>query len=166
MAKFGRVDFLISLGSNIGDRSANLAAARHELVGRCGKLGDQSAIYESSPWGFDAKSWFLNQVLILESEMIPGQMMSVMLKIESEMGRERKHGKDYQSRVLDIDILLIDDCVIQCSDLTVPHPRMHERKFVLVPAVEIAASWTHPLLYKNLEQLLMECSDSEEVRRI
>lgn len=93
-------------------------------------------------------------------------MIVEILRIESALGRTRSVADEYQSRIIDIDILLVDDIIIREEGLEVPHPKMHDRKFVLVPAVEIAPEWEHPIMKKSLSDILNECSDTESVERI
>jgi 2-amino-4-hydroxy-6-hydroxymethyldihydropteridine diphosphokinase len=141
----------LSLGSNIGDRAANL----HAAVERIGKLGEVTAVssfYETEPVEFTQQPWFLNVALELKTELMPKQLLSAVLKIEREMGRKRLQPKG--PRLIDIDILLFDNAIVNDAKLTIPHPAMHERKFVLAPLAEIAAEARHPVLKKKISELL------------
>lgn len=158
--------YLLSLGSNLGNRTENLSAARQEIAMHCGEIVRESGLYETAPWGFETDSWFYNQVVEVVSSRFPEDMMESILAIETSLGRDRKQEETYQSRSVDVDILLLDDQVIETSLVQIPHPRMHQRKFVLVPAVEIAADWVHPIIKKTLSELLQECADDEEVRSV
>jgi len=163
---FGPVIYLLSLGSNMGQRSENISAARRRLEECCGIITQESSIYETAPWGFDAEMWFYNQVIELESEINPEEMLREILLIEEQQGRTRKSDGTYYSRSVDVDILLAGDSIMESEQLTIPHPQMHLRKFVLVPAVEIAGDRMHPVFQKSLQQLLEDCPDQEEVRKI
>ena len=150
----------------MGQRSENLAAARRKLEECCGSISAESSIYDTAPWGFEAEMWFYNQVIELESEINPEEMLREILLIEEQLGRTRKSDGTYYSRSVDVDILLAGDSILESEQLTIPHPQMHLRKFVLKPAVEIAGERMHPLFGKTLNQLLKDCPDQEEVRKI
>lgn len=140
----------LSLGSNVGDRLANLNAA----VERLRDIGDSiemSSVYETEPVGFTNQPWFLNCVVKLETEKMPRQLLVAILKIEQDMGRRRRQKKG--PRTIDVDILLFRNSVIQSQGLTVPHPAMHERRFVLEPMAEIASDVRHPVLKKTIREL-------------
>lgn len=158
--------YLISTGSNLGNRSENLASATSKLKGTGAKLLSASSVYETEPWGFNAGSAFFNQVLELDADISPQNMMDLILIIEHQLGRTRSDANTYESRQIDIDILLVDNLILREKGLEVPHPRMHERKFVLVPAVEITPEWEHPVLKKSLSELLHACNDTESVVRL
>lgn len=158
--------YLISTGSNLGNRSENLDNALFGLEKAGANLVQASSVYETKPWGFKAGIEFFNQVLEMDTVIAPQKMMDHILKIEYELGRTRGNANGYESRKIDIDILLVDNLTICEKGLEVPHPRMHERKFVLVPAVEIAGEWQHPVLKKSLSELLRACNDAESVVRI
>ncbi len=160
------MNYLLSLGSNLGQRSENLAAIRRNLEECCGKITRYSAIYETAPWGFNTEMWFYNQVVEFQCEMEPEVLMQEILLMEKLHGRSRASDGGYQSRSVDVDILLVDELVVFSEQLIIPHPKMHLRKFVLVPAVEIAAERIHPLIRKTLKVLLEDCPDQEEFRMI
>jgi 2-amino-4-hydroxy-6-hydroxymethyldihydropteridine diphosphokinase len=140
----------LSLGSNVGARAVNLemAIARLEELGRVKAV---SSFYETEPVEFTAQPMFLNCVVALETERVPKQFMREVLEIEREMGRRRTQDKG--PRTIDIDILLFGNATIDTPELTVPHPAMHERRFVLEPLVEIAPDVKHPLLRKTAKDL-------------
>lgn len=150
----------------MGNRSENLGRAVSGLQQVGATLIRASSVYETEPWGFSAGKSFFNQVLEMEASLTPQQMIVEILRIESALGRTRSVADEYQSRIIDIDILLVDDIIIREEGLEVPHPKMHDRKFVLVPAVEIAPEWEHPIMKKSLSDILNECSDTESVERI
>ncbi len=146
----------IGLGSNLGDRDANLFAARSALSG-LGEVTAESSIYETEPWGVaEPQPAYLNQVVALEMDMAPRELIKRLLEIETQMGRRRT--KPGASRVIDLDLLLYGDAVIDEPGLTVPHPRMHLRAFVLAPLAEIAPGVTVPGLARSVRELAAEAS--------
>ena len=155
-----RVAYL-SLGSNLGDRAANLATAVEHLraLGRVSRI---SSWYETEPVEVTEQPWFLNGVVELQTELTPVVLLSNLLQIERAMGRVRNQPKGPRS--IDIDLLLYDDETVNTPELTVPHAAMHERRFVLVPLVEIAPEAVHPVLRKPAWKLLEMLSSSDEVR--
>ncbi|MGH9529661.1 MAG: 2-amino-4-hydroxy-6-hydroxymethyldihydropteridine diphosphokinase [Terriglobales bacterium] len=153
----------LSLGSNIGDRMANIATALHRLKD-VGEIIGISSIYETEPVEFTAQPWFLNCVARLNTEKMPKQLLTAILKIEQSMGRRRQQKKG--PRIIDIDILLFGDSVIDAEGLTIPHPSLHERRFVLEPLAEIAPGVRHPLLKRTARELLAELPAGQSVRRV
>ena len=152
----------LSLGSNVGDRAANLRTA----INRVSRLGDVMAVssfYETEPVEFAAQPWFLNCAVELDTEKMPKQLLAGILDIEREMGRRRVQKKG--PRTLDIDILLFGNSIIQTKGLTIPHPAMHERRFVLEPLVEIAPEARHPLTKRTVRELRDALPPGQAVRR-
>lgn len=141
----------LSLGSNVGDGEANLRAAL-EALGKLGTVKAISPFYETEPVEFTRQPWFLNCVVVLETERMPRQLLAAVLSIEQAMGRKRLQPKG--PRVIDIDILLFGNSVIDDPKLIVPHPAMHERRFVLEPLVAIAPDVRHPVLKRTARELL------------
>ena len=158
----------LSIGTNLGNRENNLDHAIEKIEDYIGKILKSSSIYETEPWGFQARNEFLNMVVMVETELIPSMLLEKVLNIESLLGRVRakKHYTTaYSSRLIDIDILLYDNLIINEPDLKVPHPVMHHRKFVLVPLCDIASDMVHPVLKKSFRSLLEICEDKGEVTK-
>lgn len=151
----------LSLGSNIGDRESYLQKALQFIDVRIGKVIIASRIYNSSPWGNRNQNEFLNQVIRIETTYSPQDILSIISEIEKELNRVREH--KWAARTLDIDILFFNSEVLNLPNLSIPHPLLHERKFVLIPMNEIAPTYIHPVLNKTICQLLNECKDSLSV---
>jgi 2-amino-4-hydroxy-6-hydroxymethyldihydropteridine diphosphokinase len=152
----------LSLGSNVGDRAANLRTA----IKRVSSLGDVMAVssfYETEPVEFAAQPWFLNCAVELDTEKMPKRLLGGILDIEREMGRRRVQKKG--PRTLDIDILLFGNSIIQTKGLTIPHPAMHERRFVLEPLAEIAPEARHPVIKRTVRELRDALPPGQAVRR-
>ena len=143
----------LSLGSNVGDRQANLAQAISHLA-KIGTLKKRSAFYETEPMEITDQPWFLNCTVELETELMPKQFIAAVLDIEREMGRKRTIAKG--PRVIDIDVLLFGSAVIETPQLTVPHPAMQERRFVLEPLAEIAPEAVDPVTGRTIRELLAD----------
>ncbi len=154
--------FLIT-GSNQGDRLMMLERALKAIREEIGSITDQSSIYETAPWGFDHPTKFLNQVLEIETVLEVNNLLDRLLELEKKLGRTRVERR-YAARCIDIDILFYDDIIINTKTLIVPHPRLAERRFVLVPLCEMVPFFRHPVLNVTLEELLKQCKDSSEVR--
>ena len=154
----------LSLGSNLEDREQNLRRALN-LLHSLGQITEVSSLYETEPVEFTAQPWFLNCAAALETEKLPRQLLSGILQIEHSMGRRRTQPKG--PRLIDIDILLFGNSVIETGSLTIPHPALHERKFVLEPLVEIAPEVRHPIFKRTVRQLRDDLSaGGPAVRRI
>ena len=133
----------LGLGTNLGDKEANLKAAIEEIRKRVGEVTSQSAFYASEPWGFESDNSFLNAVCCVSTELTPIEVLHITQEIERELGRSKKSVNGiYSDRMIDIDILLYDDLHIQTPELTIPHPLMRERDFVIIPLREIAPDKT------------------------
>jgi 2-amino-4-hydroxy-6-hydroxymethyldihydropteridine diphosphokinase len=155
----------LSLGSNLGNREANL----HHALDRLSSLGKVVAIsgfYETEPVEFTRQPWFLNCALVLETDKMPRQFLAAILGIERDLGRKRQATQPKGPRTIDIDILLFGEAVINVPGLTVPHPALHERRFVLEPLAEIAPEVRHPVLKKMVRELLDTLPPGPAVRRI
>ena len=153
------------LGGNIGDKERIFSEARTRLNTRLGEIGLQSAVYETEPWGFESTDLFWNQALEISTSLSPEEVLMQTQQIEQELGRTRKDSQ-YSSRVIDIDILFYSDQIINLSNLIIPHPRIQERKFALMPLNEIAPELIHPVFKKNIRQLLDESIDTLKVSPI
>lgn len=135
----------LGLGTNLGDKEANLKAAIEEIRKRVGEIASLSAFYASEPWGFESEHSFLNAVCCVISTLSPLEILSISQDIERNFGRKTKSvGGIYSDRTIDIDILLYDDLQIQTPELTIPHPLMWERNFVMIPLREIAPDIVPP----------------------
>ena len=139
----------ILLGGNLGDKQKVFSEARALLNEQVGKITASSAIYETEPWGFESTDFFWNQVIEISTALSPEDVLHQTQQIEFQLGRTRKAAQ-YDSRIIDIDILFYGDQVIASNNLIVPHPRIQERKFVLVPLSEIAPELMHPVFHKNI----------------
>jgi 2-amino-4-hydroxy-6-hydroxymethyldihydropteridine diphosphokinase len=159
------VKIYILLGGNLGDKQQVFSEAKVRLNQQVGKITKQSAIYETEPWGFESDDLFWNQVLEISTASSPEIVLQQTQQIERDLGRIRK-ASQYDSRIIDIDILLFGDQIIQTENLTVPHPRIQERRFALVPLSEIAPELSHPVFQKTIHQLLDECPDQLKVTSI
>jgi len=156
------VKVFLSMGSNLGDRLMSLAEAYWEISNTVGFIIDSSSVYETDPWGFQAEGKFLNMVIEVETDLQPDLLIPILHDIEAGMGRIRKAG-EYESRIIDLDILLMDDMLICRDDLQIPHPRMHLRRFVLEPLAEIAPDLIHPLIGKSVKELSIQCHDESMI---
>ena len=155
----------ILLGGNLGDKQKVFSEARALLREQVGIITAMSAVYETEPWGFESSDYFWNQVIEIVTGLSAAEVLLQTQQIELQLGRIRKDGQ-YNSRIIDIDILFYGDQVIKSDDLIVPHPRIQERKFVLVPLHEIAPDLMHPVFHKTISQLLEECPDPLKVSPI
>jgi 2-amino-4-hydroxy-6-hydroxymethyldihydropteridine diphosphokinase len=149
------------LGANLGERLKTIQAAVVEIERLIGKIVAQSAVYETAAWGVTAQPAFLNQVVEIDTPLHPIDVLYYVLKIEKSLGRERR--EHWGARTIDIDVLYYADVIMKMSDLIIPHPRLHERRFTLVPLAEIAPQYVHPVFKKTNEQLLMACEDDLQV---
>ncbi|MDR2120454.1 MAG: 2-amino-4-hydroxy-6-hydroxymethyldihydropteridine diphosphokinase [Tannerella sp.] len=144
----------LSIGSNIGNRRKHLIAAMARLAERAGEIPVISSLHETEPWGFESANLFLNATLRLDTNLTPAALLEVMKGIENELGRTHKsEGTAYADRIVDIDMLLYDNMIIYSDKLTLPHPRMHLRTFVMRPLAEIAPRLRHPVFNRTMAEL-------------
>ena len=154
----------LGIGTNLGNRESNLEEAVARIEEYIGTVLDSSSIYETEPWGFQAKDEFLNKVVKVKTELSPSGLLGRILMIEYLLGRVRGQVR-YSSRLIDIDILLYEDMIVEEESLKIPHPLLQQRKFVLVPLCEIASEMIHPVLKKSIAELLETCEDRGEVKK-
>ena len=157
------------LGSNLDDRESMITKARLMINCFIGHIIGMSSVYETEPWGFESDSHFLNQVLVVETDMDPPELIKAVKDIELNLGRKKgKAGSFdsglYDSRLIDIDILLFNDLVMEEEDLTIPHPRIKDRLFTLMPLQEVAGNLTHPAYHKSISELKEACTDRLAVK--
>ena len=144
----------LALGTNIGNKRRNMITAAALLAERVGDVLALSGFYETEPWGFQSENTFLNAALQLDTSLSPLELLKATQEIEIEMGRTQKSNGAYHDRIIDIDILLYEDLVLQTPELTLPHPLMDERLFVMEPLAEIAPNVIHPVFKKPVISLL------------
>ncbi len=157
-------DTILMLGGNLGDVKSNFEVALSKLGNEKGSIYKQSSLYQSDPWGDTDQPPFLNQAIWYKTSLSAENLLEMVLEIENEMGRvrNRKNGP----RTMDIDILLIDNQVFNTNKLTIPHPRMHLRRFNMMPLMELIPDWIHPVLGKNISELMNLCTDETAVFKI
>ena len=152
----------ISAGSNIGNKDKNLEYALEKLE-VAGSVVQTSPIFETEPVGYDDQPWFLNMVVSMDTRLSARELLRCCMQIETSRGRIRSFTN--APRTLDLDILFYGDLVVEDPDLLIPHPRLTERRFVLVPLVRIAPDLVHPIAKKSIRKLLEECKDTSWVRQ-
>ncbi|PCI95034.1 MAG: 2-amino-4-hydroxy-6-hydroxymethyldihydropteridine diphosphokinase [Flavobacteriales bacterium] len=152
---------VLSLGGNMGDVKSIFIKSIKLLTNSLGKLDVVSPIYKTKAWGVENQADFLNQVVLFSTNLNPQEVLQICLDVESELGRVRK--EKWEERVIDIDILFYEDEIIDDSNLTIPHPYVHKRNFVLFPLADIIPSFRHPLLDKTIEELKNICNDKLQV---
>ena len=158
-----RNEVYLLLGGNIKPRLDTLKLAILKLQEHDCNIKALSSVYESEAWGFKSEQKFLNQLLVVETERSPSELLYDILKIEKEMGRTRQKEGTYISRNIDIDILYFGHMVIHKPDLVIPHPRLHKRRFALLPLVELAPAYLHPVFIKTNRELLDDLDDPSDV---
>ena len=157
----------ILFGSNQGDKAALLEQACNLINNRCGMLVERSSAYVTEPWGFEAEEWFLNELLVVETELEPDELMDCLLEIEKELGRVRHPGqKGYSSRTVDLDILYYGNLIVDTEKVTAPHPKLHLRRFALLPLCELIPDFLHPIFNASQKELLQNCPDTSTVQQL
>lgn len=154
----------ILLGTNLGNRVENLNQAKTLIENDLEKIEKQSSIYETAAWGKENQPSFYNQVIILKLDILPLEILKITQNIEQRMGRERK--ERWGERVIDIDILYYGNDIIKGKNLTIPHIQIQNRRFTLIPMVELEADFTHPVLEKTQKELLKICEDKLDVEKV
>lgn len=154
----------LGLGGNVGNRLKNIALAQHLIEKQLGVIDKYSNIYETAAWGNTDQPAFLNQAILIKTPFTPLQTLHIVLQIEKQMGRFREI--KWAPRIIDIDILLYNQTIINKPQLQIPHPFMHERRFVLKPLAEIMPNTQHPTFKKSFRDLLTTCQDSLSVEPI
>jgi 2-amino-4-hydroxy-6-hydroxymethyldihydropteridine diphosphokinase len=159
----------LSLGSNMGNRAQNIARAIKALDAHGIRVVRESSLYETAPIEVRGHGWFLNCAIEVETQMMPLQLMRALLQIEHDLGRKRRPASSHSDglkdpRIIDIDILLFGESIVNAPELEIPHPRMAERRFVLVPLNEIAPGLRHPTLNATVAELLASTADRSQVR--
>lgn len=153
--------YFLGLGSNLGEKTNNLITAVEHLKKEKIVIRNFSSFYKTQPRDYLDQPWFINMVIEIQTDLEPGSFLTFIQRIEKKMGRKASIPKG--PRIIDMDILLNEDLVIESQCLTIPHPRMHERNFVLVPLKEIAPDIVHPVLKINIEELYRRCEDRSKV---
>ncbi|MFN0035987.1 MAG: 2-amino-4-hydroxy-6-hydroxymethyldihydropteridine diphosphokinase [Saprospiraceae bacterium] len=155
------INAYLCLGSNVGNRAANLRSAIGLIEKNVGKIVKKSHIYETQPWGKTDQDLFLNQVVMVNTTLDPRDILDRISRAERELGREQK--EKWGPRIIDIDILFYGKRIVRDKGLEIPHPELHKRAFVLVPMMEIAPDFEHPVLEKQIDELYMNCEDQSDV---
>lgn len=154
----------LCLGANLGDCIAQLASARELISDQVGSILSSSSLYKTSPWGVENQPDYYNQMLKVSTQLSPVDLLEKLLGIEQQLGRVRT--QTWAARTIDIDILYYNNLIINRKELQIPHPRLHLRRFVLEPLLQIAPDFIHPQLHLNHQQLLANCTDSNRVEVI
>ncbi len=153
------------LGGNIGNRASYLKMAAEKISMLIGKITGKSSVYETEPWGFRHETPFFNQLLITDTRLEPDTLLKALKAIEDKLGRIRSD-KEYSARTIDIDILFYNDRIIRQSNLIIPHPELHKRRFALEPLAEVNPTLVHPVFKRTVADLLSECADNSSVRKL
>lgn len=153
----------ISIGSNAGNRDQNIELSLQMIQEKIGRIVSQSHVYESQSWGYEGQN-FLNLTVLVKTALKPVEILNANQVIEKEMGRIKIPGR-YTDRTIDLDILFYEDLVLNTEKLSIPHPHLQNRLFVLIPLMDISPDFTHPVFHKNIQQLREECADTGWIRK-
>jgi 2-amino-4-hydroxy-6-hydroxymethyldihydropteridine diphosphokinase len=156
----------IGLGGNVGNVAKTFENALVLIENIIGKISQKSSLYQTEPWGLKNQDYYLNMVIKVTTSLTPGQVLEKLLEIEKNFGRIREKDNQYAPRTLDMDILFYDDKIINDDYLTIPHPKIQERNFVLIPMMEIAPDFEHPVFLKKIRALRGESTDPSGAVRI
>ena len=156
---------VLLLGSNLGEQQKNLDNACVLIEENAGKIISFSSVYKTEPWGYASENWFYNRVIKIETTMDVFLLFEKTCEIEKKMGRSDKTEMNYTDRLIDIDILFFDNLILKTTRIEIPHPRLHLRKFTLIPLVEIMPDFVHPVFNKTIKNLLEECEDPGKVAK-
>ncbi len=161
-----QADLLLLLGSNTGNRRAILLQAISEIEADLGSIISRSSLYETKAWGFDGDD-FLNQVVMVSSSFNALECLEKTQSIEKRLGRQKKSRNGiYKNRLIDIDILFFGEQILELEHLIIPHPKIAERRFTLAPLGELIPDFVHPKLNKRMSELLIDCEDQTEVKKL
>jgi 2-amino-4-hydroxy-6-hydroxymethyldihydropteridine diphosphokinase len=150
---------VLLLGTNLGEHKKNLENACLLIRKNAGEIIVSSATYKTEPWGFESENWFYNRVVILMTDLDVFSLLKATTEIEKLLGRTDKSENHYSDRLLDIDILFFDESVVKTEVIEIPHPRLHLRKFTLIPLAEVMPDFVHPVLKNTIVKLLEKCTD-------
>ncbi|MDO4191434.1 MAG: 2-amino-4-hydroxy-6-hydroxymethyldihydropteridine diphosphokinase [Bacteroidales bacterium] len=154
---------ILSIGTNLGNRHKNLTDAIAQIAQHIGTCLAQSPFYQSTPWGFESDNLFLNGIVIIDTTLTANDVLTVTQNIEKNIGRKAKTSGHYADRIIDIDLIDYAGIVLTTDTLTLPHPRMHQRNFVLKPLCDVAPNWLHPVLKQTAKELLTNSPDTSEL---
>jgi deoxyguanosine kinase len=154
---------VLSLGSNLGNKQENISSAIDLIHNSVGTIIKISKLYESPSWGFESEN-FYNCTVLIHTSKTAQKVLSRLLKIEKELGRKRNESNQYEARIIDIDIIYFNEEIIESENITVPHPKMQERLFVLLPLNDLKLDWKHPILNNKTKELIAVCSDKSQLR--
>ncbi|UTW64488.1 2-amino-4-hydroxy-6-hydroxymethyldihydropteridine diphosphokinase [bacterium SCSIO 12741] len=157
------MEVLISLGSNLGSWEAVQQLALDEIEARIGRLERLSQVYRTEPWGVKDQPYFKNQVVLVHTRLSAPEVLNQLLNIEKECGRDREKEDRWGPRSLDLDILFYGNEQVADSNLEIPHPRLHQRKFILIPLSEVAPDLIHPITAQSVREMLDYCTDDSKV---
>jgi 2-amino-4-hydroxy-6-hydroxymethyldihydropteridine diphosphokinase len=152
------------LGSNMGNSHEQLILAQKNIIANIGQINASSSLYSTAAWGNIEQADFLNQVLIVETNLMPSKLLQSVLNIEKKMGRVRTIKN--APRIIDIDVLFFNNDTVKLKNLSIPHPEIQNRRFVLTPLAELSPNFVHPSLKKTINQLLITCKDPLNVQKI